>query len=71
MKQVIRRSVWPVGTVVLLAAATLSIITPASMRAEAAEHCLGNFRLCYEEIETSCLFWIFFCSEETTYHYYS
>ncbi len=71
MKQVIRRSVMPVGTAALLVAAILSMITPAGMRAETAESCLGESRLCYEEVAKSCLFWVFFCSEERTYHYWS
>ena len=71
MKQAVFSSARSIGSVALLAAAMLSIVTPPSMRAETGADCLGHDQLCSKEITTSCLFWIFFCKDDVTYTYYS
>lgn len=71
MKQAIFSSARSVGSVAVLAAAMLSIVTPASMRAETGAECLGQDQICSMEITTTCLFWIFFCREDVTIIYYS
>ncbi len=71
MKQATFSSARSIGSVALLVAAILGIVTPPSMRAETGARCLGHDQICSMEITTSCLFWIFFCRDDVTYTYYS
>lgn len=71
MKRFMLSSAKSISAVAILVAAMLSVITPADMRAETGEECLGQLELCSIEITKTCLFWIFFCSEEEEHLYYS